>query len=209
MKHTEQPAAIYDLASAASVLGKYNARSLDAESRDAVEHEHEGVVQLLRRMKDKPILPHINAVICQEADAFLARIRTILSHAGKQKTAHPILMAETQTLLDRAADNMGTLPRGSGEQWLVKGCEIDAMMGLSVCEESARQVLDAEMAKWSRYEKPSVPSLLAEHISANEIRGIASVVRRQLLGGNGQDEPLLFLENEPQQYHLFWNQLGN
>lgn len=203
MKHTNQPATVYDLTVLASTLARHNVRAFDHETSVQLAEVHQAALALLRNESShKPPVPHTDPELLNGARGFTDAILQLLHSAQDQDRIAARVAEQTRFAIARFVDSLKLLEKNP-PRWLCDPIEIDRMFGIDVTTESAKAAMAEEMVRFSASSSPNAPHSIQASVTEGETQRLFASVRKNLFKAEEID-PQLYIEAMPEKHYLFW-----
>jgi hypothetical protein len=204
MKHSHQPAAIYDLTTLGSTIARHNVREFDGQTAEQLAQAHEETLELLaRESPHKAPVPHTDPELLKAATGFAQKTLQLLQIAEDQNRIGRGIAAKTRSTIEHFMGSLRLL-EGTTGVWLCDDAEIDTMFGMQMSAESANAIMSDETQKLSGAEIPSAsPQGLRTSVTEGETQRLFKAVRKDLFGA-GMIDPQLYIESKPEKHYLFW-----
>lgn len=204
MKHTTQPAAIYDLTTVASTLARHNVRSFNEKTSSQLDDVHEETVALLdAESAHKAPVPHTDPELLKAAAGFAEKTLQLLRIAESHDRIAPNVATKTRVAIQRFRVSLRLLENGT-VKWLCDPEDIDKMFGIAISTREARTTMTEETSKLV-HALPSrtVPPGIQTPVGEGEVKRLFQTVRKELFSVAAID-PALYMEEQPERHYLFW-----
>jgi hypothetical protein len=200
-----EPAQTYQLNVLASALGRFASPDIDQQSIQQATELTDQVVESIRE-EPKPLVPHTNPVLLEEAAAFDAKLYGQLTR-GRAATFLPrsILGAATEIVLGHKEACTELRGKDAPAEMLVAPEAIAEAYGLADLWDGADALMRDEAATWASFRRhPEVTADLQRAVSLGETRDLMRLMWRHVIEAPAFPDVNTYLTDTPEHFHVFW-----
>jgi hypothetical protein len=200
-----EPAQTYQLNVLASALGRFASPDIDQQSIQQATELTDQVVESIRE-EPKPLVPHTNPVLLEEAAAFDAKLYGQLTR-GRAATFLPrsILGAATEIVLGHKEACTELRGKDAPTEMLVAPAAIAEAYGLTDLWDGADALMRDEATTWASFRRhPEVTTDLQRTVSLDETRDLMRLMWRHVIEAPAFPDVNTYLTDTPEHFHVFW-----
>lgn len=205
----QEPAQTYQLNVLASALGRFAPLELDPSSIEQSREFCDNIVEAIRE-DHKPVVPHTNTELLEEAIAFDDKLFFQVRKGRAGLFLSSTLLKEMDAIITNHRDDCLELQsQATTNSMLVEPQTIADAYGLPNIWSDAEAIITDEAKKWEQFQShPEIPKDLTKRVTDRETQDLMELMWRHVIGVIDYPYVKTYLTEYPDLYHVYWAPLA-